>query len=46
VGGDIVDHNHPPGNNEPSNKDVELMKRIVKAGIIIEIELLDHIVFS
>lgn len=42
----IIAHNHPSGDCEPSNEDIEITKRLKEAGKIIGIELLDHIVFS
>jgi len=40
----IFAHNHPSGDPEPSKEDVELTKRLVKAGEIIGIEVFDHII--
>ncbi len=40
----IFVHNHPSGDPEPSKEDIELTRRLVKAGEIIGIEVLDHIV--
>jgi DNA repair protein RadC len=40
----IFVHNHPSGDTEPSKEDVELTKRLVKAGEIIGIDVLDHII--
>lgn len=42
----IVAHNHPSGNLEPSTDDLELTNRLKKAGSLLGIELLDHIIFS
>ena len=42
----IVAHNHPSGEAKPSEDDISLTKRLVKAGEILGIELLDHIVVS
>ena len=42
----IVYHNHPSGDPEPSAEDVTVTKRLVDAGKILGIEVLDHIVFS
>jgi len=39
----IVAHNHPSGNAEPSREDLEITKRLVEAGKILGIEVLDHI---
>jgi DNA repair protein RadC len=40
----ILVHNHPSGDPEPSKEDIELTKRLVKAGEIIGIEVLDHVI--
>lgn len=40
----IVAHNHPSGDPSPSNEDIEVTKRLVEAGKIIGIEVLDHLV--
>ncbi len=40
----IVAHNHPSGNSEPSEDDIVLTKRLVKAGKIMGIEVIDHII--
>lgn len=40
----MVGHNHPSGNSSPSSEDIEVTKRLVEAGKIIGIELLDHII--
>jgi DNA repair protein RadC len=40
----IFVHNHPSGDPEPSKEDVELTKRLAKAGEIVGIEVLDHII--
>lgn len=42
----ILVHNHPSGDPEPSNDDVETTDRLVKAGEIIGIKVLDHIVIG
>lgn len=42
----IIAHNHPSGNLSPSPEDQEVTKRIIKAGKVLGIPLLDHIIFS
>ena len=42
----IISHNHPSGNMLPSIQDDELTRRIVDAGKILDISLLDHIIVS
>ena len=36
--------NHPSDDPEPSREDIELTKRLVKAGEIMGIDVLDHII--
>ncbi len=40
----IFAHNHPSGNPEASEDDIKLSKRLAKAGEIIGIDVLDHII--
>lgn len=40
----IVAHNHPSGDPEPSEEDLLVTKRLVEAGKILGIELLDHVI--
>ena len=40
----IFVHNHPSGDPEPSEDDIKLTQRLVEAGKIIGIEVLDHII--
>ncbi|MGP6151627.1 RadC family protein [Priestia flexa] len=40
----IVAHNHPSNDPTPSREDIEVTKRLVEAGKIIGIDVLDHIV--
>jgi DNA repair protein RadC len=40
----ICFHNHPSGNPEPSREDIKTTNRLVEAGKIIGIEILDHII--
>ena len=40
----ILIHNHPSGNLEPSNEDIAITKKLVEAGKILNIEVLDHII--
>ena len=42
----ILGHNHPSGDCSPSKEDIELTRRLSKAGEIIGIEVLDHIIVS
>lgn len=40
----ILMHNHPSGDPTPSREDIDVTKRLVEAGKIIGIEVLDHII--
>jgi DNA repair protein RadC len=40
----IVVHNHPSGDPEPSAEDVAVTRRLIEAGQIVGIPLLDHVV--
>jgi len=42
----IFAHNHPSGDPEASEDDIELTKRLAKAGEIVGIEVLDHIIIG
>lgn len=42
----IVAHNHPSGVTEPSGEDVEITKRLIEAGKLLGIELLDHVIIG
>ncbi len=42
----ILCHNHPSGNNQPSEADLSLTKSLHAAGKILEISVLDHIIIT
>jgi DNA repair protein RadC len=42
----VVVHNHPSGDPAPSGADVTLTRRLVKAGDVLGIDLLDHVVIG
>lgn len=42
----IVSHNHPSGNCEPSEEDLEITEVLEKVSVIMGIELLDHVIVS
>lgn len=42
----IFVHNHPSGDSEPSEGDLLTTKRLVEAGKILEIEVIDHIIVT
>lgn len=42
----VLMHNHPSGDPTPSREDMLITKRILDAGALIGIELLDHIIIG
>lgn len=42
----ILIHNHPSGNLKPSNTDIELTKRLIKAGEFLSIKIIDHLIIT
>lgn len=42
----IVAHNHPSGNNKPSESDKTLTKKIAESAKLMDINLLDHIIIA
>jgi DNA repair protein RadC len=42
----IIGHNHPSGDVDPSTEDEEITERLKKAGEIIGIKVLDHLIVS
>lgn len=42
----IIAHNHPSGETEPSEDDLKITRRLVEAGKIMGIEVLDHLIIT
>ncbi len=42
----VVAHNHPSGNPSPSKEDIATTQQLVAAGLILGIELEDHLIVS
>jgi DNA repair protein RadC len=42
----ILIHNHPSGDPTPSKEDLEITKKLMEAGEIIGIEIVDHIIIG
>jgi len=42
----VIVHNHPSGDPEPSGDDLKITKRIIEAGKLLGIDVLDHIVIA
>jgi DNA repair protein RadC len=44
--GIILAHNHPSGNQTPSQADKDLTKKVKQGGLFLEISVLDHIIMT
>lgn len=42
----IVCHNHPSGDPQPSNEDINVTNRLKECGKLLGIELLDHLIIG
>ncbi len=42
----ILVHNHPSGDPEPSEEDLTITKRLVEAGELLGIQVLDHVIVA
>ena len=42
----ILVHNHPAGSIEPSKDDIEVTRKMIEAGEIINVPLIDHVIIS
>jgi DNA repair protein RadC len=42
----ILVHNHPSGDPTPSKEDIELTQKLVKAGKLLDISVLDHVIIG
>lgn len=42
----VLAHNHPSSNLKPSYADLTITKRLVEAGKILDLEILDHIILT
>ena len=42
----IVAHNHPSGDPTPSREDIEVTKKLIEAGQIIGVDVLDHVIIG
>lgn len=44
--GVIIAHNHTSHNAEPSLQDIKLTKKLIKCGMMLEVPILDHLIFT
>ena len=42
----IIAHNHPSGISDPSTEDITLTRKLVEAGQLLDIPILDHIILG
>ena len=42
----VISHNHPSGNLKPSDSDMKITKTLQECGRIMDIDLLDHIIYT
>lgn len=42
----ILMHNHPSGDPTPSVEDIKVTRDLVKAGLVVNIEVLDHVIIG
>lgn len=42
----ILSHNHPSGNLQPSQADIDLTRKLKEAGQVLDITVLDHVILT
>lgn len=42
----VLAHNHPSGNSDPSREDILVTEKVIQAGKLLEIEVLDHVIIG
>jgi len=42
----VLFHNHPSGDPEPSPDDVKLTQRLIAAGVLMGIDVIDHVILG
>ena len=42
----ILAHNHPSGNLKPSSSDLDLTKKLIQGGDLLDIQILDHLILA
>jgi DNA repair protein RadC len=42
----IVLHNHPSGESSPSEADIKVTRDLIRAGQLLKLELLDHVIIG
>lgn len=44
--GILMAHNHPSGNLQPSQSDIDLTRKVKEAGKLLDIQLMDHLILT
>ncbi len=42
----IIAHNHPSGDSKPSEEDISTTKRLIEAGKLVGISIIDHLIIT
>ncbi|MNY79217.1 hypothetical protein D3C86_2197580 [compost metagenome] len=42
----ILAHNHPSGNLKPSAQDINITKKLVEGGKMLDLQVLDHLILT
>src|SRR5688572_5439777 len=42
----VLAHNHPSGEPQPSEADIRVMRELIRAGQLMKIEVLDHVIIG
>ena len=42
----VISHNHPSGNLQPSKVDIDLTNKLVEAGKVLDVTVLDHLILT
>jgi DNA repair protein RadC len=42
----ILCHNHPSGNPQPSEADIHLTKKLIQAGLLLDMPVIDHVIIA
>ena len=42
----IMTHNHPSGNLKPSSQDISITRKLVEAGKMLDLQVIDHLIVT
>jgi len=46
AGAIVLAHNHPSGESEPSEADIKVTRDLIRAGQLLKIDVLDHVIIG